>query len=103
MFAAHQLKSQTNGLKPFEWNNSGKISLEQLKIKESSKDIYENKTGATSTLLNTNQFFFFIVLVFVEIKCIKNNEILNSIMNNPKLRIGHKTCRKKNSKATNYT
>lgn len=58
LFAAHQLKSQTNGLKPFEWNNSGKISLEQLKIKESSKDIYENKTGATSTLLNTNQFFF---------------------------------------------
>lgn len=86
MFAAHQLKSQTNGLKPFEWNNSGKISLEQLKIKESSKDIYENKTGATSTLLNTSQLFFYCTSICIfkikQIKCIKINEILNRFIPN---------------------
>lgn len=85
LFAAHQLKSQTNGLKPFEWNNSGKISLDQLKIKESSKDIQKQNRSHFNFAKYFPVFFYctsICVFKIKEIKCIKINEISNRFIPN---------------------
>lgn len=84
------LQPTSSNRRPMASNHLSGTILERLHWSNSKlrkvQEIYKNKTGATSTLLNTSQLSFYCTSICIfkikEIKCIKINEILNRFIPN---------------------